>query len=444
MTARLVLLFAASLCLAHANPVLPAARQQKPLLLRGGTVVPVSGPVLPRGDVLLVDGRIAQVGPSVAAPAGAEIVDVQGKHVYPGFVAAQTVLGLAEIGSARQTIDHGETGLLNPNARTQTAINPDSDLIPVARANGVLTALVVPTERAPGATRPALIAGLSTLIRLDGWTWEDLTLRAPVALHIYWPAMRLNRDAKAAKSASAQQKTIDDTVRLLDEAFAQARAYAKAKTGPAGAADTDLRWEAMLPVVRGERRVFIHADEVKQIRAALAFARRHELKIVLVGGVDAWRVADELKAAAVPVIIGSTQRLPLRRDDDFEAPYANPARLHAAGVTFCIANGLEGATDIGNERNLPYLAGRAAAHGLPREVALRSVTLSAAEILGVGGELGSIEPGKRATLMVTDGDPLEVTTQITMAYIDGARIDLRSRHTQLYEKYDERLRRVKP
>lgn len=425
-----------------ASSILPAARQARPVLLAGGTVVPVSGPTLEKADVLLIDGKIARVAPSIAPPAGAEVIDVKGKRIYPGLIAAQTVLGLVEITGARQTVDTAETGAINPNARTQVALNPDSELIPVARANGVLTALSVPTERVSGAARGNLIAGTSTLIRLDGWTWEDLTLRPAVAMHVYWPNLRQGRGGRGGRGGPTAATSAETETRTLEDAFTLARAYARAKESGRPGLEKDLRWEAMLPVMRGEQRVFVHADEQKQIRAALAFARQHGLKIVIVGGLDAWRVADELKADNVPVIVGGTERLPLRRDDDFEAPYANPARLHAAGVAFCIAGGIDGARNVGNERNLAYFAARAAAYGLPREVALRSVTLSAAEILGVGAELGSLDAGKRATLMVTDGDPLEIPTQVELAFIDGARIDLRSRHTLLYEKFRERQRRI--
>jgi imidazolonepropionase-like amidohydrolase len=255
------------------------------------------------------------------------------------------------------------------------------------------------------------------------------------------PSLRLDRDSRNARPLPAQQKDLDSQMRGLNEAFNSARAYARAKSsaGSGAAIDTDLRWEAMLPVLRGEQRVFVHADEVKQIRAALALARQQAVSIVLVGGLDAWQVAAELKAANVPVIISGTDRLPLRRDDDYEAAYANAARLHVAGVRFCIAG--EGPGDLGKERNLGIHAARAAAHGLPPDVALRAVTLSAAELLGVASELGSVDAGKRATLIVTDGDPLEPTTRVQLAFIDGASVDLRSRHTQLYEKYHERLRR---
>ena len=339
-----------SAVLASPNLV-PAPRQDKPIVLTGGRVVTVSGAVLETADVLFMDGRIAQVAAKITVPAGAEVIDVKGRSVYPGLIAAHTQLGLTEIGSARATNDVAEIGPLNPNARTQTALNPDSEHLPVTRANGVLTALVVPADRPGAGARLNLIAGTSTLIRLDGWTWEDLTVRPAVAMHVHWPSMRLSGSASSVAAVALQQKNLDAQVRQLDDAFAAARAYALTRTSGAQPADTDLRWEAMLPVLRGEQRVFVHADELKQIRAALAFARRQRITITLVGGLDAWRVADELKAAGVPVIINGTERLPSRRDDDYEAAYANPARLHAAGVSFCIA-GL-GMGDLGFERNLP-------------------------------------------------------------------------------------------
>lgn len=447
MISRLLssVLVAACLCASSAlrgsTNILPAARQQKPILLTGGMVVPVNGAVLERGDVLFTDGRIAAIGPKIAAPAGAEVIDVSGRRVYPGLIAAHTQLGLIEISGARQTSDIAEIGAINPNARAQVALNPDSDHLPVTRANGVLTALSAPAARSGLGSRANLIAGSSVLIRLDGWTWEDLTLKAAVAMHVYWPEIRARGETRGGRGAGAPPEQ-NPGERALDEAFAQARAYARAKAAAGPAPETDIRWEAMLPVLRGEQRVFVHADDLKQIRAALAFARRHELKITLVGGLDAWRLAAELKAADVPVIVTGTDRLPSRRDDDYESAYANPARLHAAGVRFCLAG--EGPGDHGKDRNLGLYAARAAAHGLPPEQALRAVTLSAAELLGVAAELGSIEVGKRATLIVTDGDPLEIATRVQVAFIDGARIDLQSRHTQLYEKYRERLLRTEP
>ena len=421
---------------ARASDTIPAAKQTKPLLLRGATVHTVSGADLPATDVLVVDGKIFALGAKLTAPKDAIVVDISGKHLYPGLISAHTAMGLVEMSSVRGTVDVAETGALNPNARAQSAINPDSELIPVSRSNGILTALSVPQ------TTTGLISGTSTLIRMDGWTWEDLTLRPAVALHIVWPSMAVVRDPNNPLRAEESQRALDARLKALREAFATARAYQKSKTGAGKPTDTDLRWEAMLPVLRGELPVFVHADEIKQIESAVAWAKSEKMKITLVGGLDAWRAADLLKAEDIPVIVSPVIALPLRREDDFDAPYANPAKLHAAGVRFCIAN--DGSDDwTMRDRELPYQAGKAAAYGLPPTEALKSVTLYAAQLLGVGMELGSIETGKRATLIVTDGDPLEITTHIEQAYIDGARIDLSNKQTRLYEKYKKKYEQQK-
>ncbi|MGH8020552.1 MAG: amidohydrolase family protein [Opitutaceae bacterium] len=280
---------------------------------------------------------------------------------------------------------------------------------------------------------------MSALIRLDGWTWEDLTVKPAVALHIYWPSMAIDYNPRAKPAVEEQQKKIDERIELIEDAFLDARAYLRAKESGVGGHDADLRWEAMIPVLKRELPVCVHADDLVQINAALDWAKEAEVNMILVGGRDAWRVATRLAEADVPVIIGGTLGLPARRDAGYDAVYSNPAKLHAAGVRFCIAGSAQ-ASFNGNDRNLPYEAGMAAAFGLPPEEALKAVTLYPAQILGAGAELGSIEAGKRATLIVTDGDPLEIATQVHMAWIDGARIDLRSRHTGLYEKYRQRPR----
>ncbi|MBI4625868.1 MAG: amidohydrolase family protein [Verrucomicrobia bacterium] len=418
---------------ARASDSIPAVRPGKPLLLRGATVHTVSGADLPATDVLLRDGKIAALGQKLAAPKDAQVVDVTGRHVYPGLISACTGMGLTEISSVSGSVDLAETGTLNPNARAQPALNPDSDHIPVSRANGILTALSVPVST-------GLIAGTSTLIRMDGWTWEDLTLRAAVALHVYWPAMAVNRDPNAARPVAEQERTIAENIKRLREAFASARAYLKAKEGAGKPVELDSRWEAMIPVLRGERPVFVHADEQKQIEAAVAWARAEKLKITLVGGTEAWKSADLLKANDIAVIVSPVLTLPLRREDPYDASYANPGKLFAAGVRFCIAN--DGGSPMA-DRNLPYQAGKAAAYGLPPAEALKAITLYPAQLLGAGAELGSIEVGKRATLIVTDGDPLEIPTRVEQAYIDGARIDLSSRHTRLYEKYQKKYEQLK-
>ena len=424
-------LFAAA---ARASDNVPAPAPGHPVVLRGATVHPVSGPDVPNGTVVLDGDRIVAVGgPETPVPPGAEIVELGdgGRHVYPGLVAANSVLGLAEIPSVRATLDATETGALNPDARALVAVNPDSELLPVTRANGVLAVHVVPATAGGG-----LVSGRSALVRLDGWTWEEMTVRPTVGLHVFWPSLRLERDPRFPKSPEDQQKDMDARRRELREVFARARAYAAAGATREGR-PTDIRLEAMVPVVRGELPVFVHADEARQITDAVAWAEREKLRLVLVGGADAWRVADLLKARDVPVIVAGTHVLPARRWEGFDARYALPARLLAAGVRFCVAG--EGSDfAAANERNLPYEAAQAAAHGLPRAEALRAVTLYPAQILGAADRLGSLEPGKEATLFVWDGDPLEIATHVSAAYVAGRPVDLSTKQTRLNDKYRQR------
>jgi imidazolonepropionase-like amidohydrolase len=428
------LCFSASLAIG--STINPAKRPAGPVLLKGGDVYTVSGAMLPKTDLLLVDGKFAPVGATFKAPANTQVIDVTGKRIYPGLIAASTTLGLEEISSVRATVDTNEVGTINPNARAQVAFNPDSEMIPVARANGVLTVHTNPAASSDQGQPRGLLAGISALMRLDGWTWDDMTVRGSVGLHVYWPAMHARRGPPPAPGA---RDPLKESLTSLRQAFASARAYQRAKEGAAGKpGETDLRWEAMIPALKGEQPVFVHAADVKQISAALDWAREENLKMILVGAADAWRVADRIKAADVPVILDGTHNLPLRRDDGYDDIYANAGKLHAAGVRFCIASSGDTTGGATNARNLPYEAAMAAAFGLPPDEALKAITLYPAQILGVGAELGSVETGKRATLIVTNGDPLEIPTQVEMAFIDGARIELRSRHTELYDKYRQR------
>ena len=297
----------------------------------------------------------------------------------------------------------------------------------------------------PSIPRGGLIAGSSALVRLDGWTWEDMTVRAPVGMHISWPKLRTVSKWTSTsddKVLEKLRKDYDRKVEKITDAFESARAYARAVAAKDFQPDSDLRWQAMLPVLEGKVSVFFHADSVAQIRSALHFAQTMKIASpVIVGGADAWRVIDELKARKASVILSPVNSLPARRWEAYDTPYVAAKKLHEGGIPFCIANS-GSAFDSSNERNLPYQAGRAAAFGLPRDVALKSVTLYPAQILGVGERLGSIEAGKEATFFVSNGDPLEVMTQVERVWIRGREVDLSSKHTQLYEKYQEKYRQL--
>ncbi|RMD90930.1 MAG: hypothetical protein D6813_08430 [Calditrichaeota bacterium] len=422
---------------ARSSDQIPAAKQDHPIALVNGTVHTVSGAVIENGTVLFVDGKIQAVGTNVELPPATETIDVTGKHIYPAMIAANTALGLVEINAVRATRDFAEVGDIKPNVRAEVALNPDSELLPVTRANGVALAQSVPLG--------GLISGTSALIMLDGWTWEEMTLKAPMGVHVRWPYMAPIRSPFVRRSVEEQLKERDKQLRKIREAFAEARAYMKAKEAEKQKGvpyhDTDLRWEAMIPVLKKEIPVFVHANEIRQIEAAIDWAGSEDINMVLVGGMDAWRVADELKAKNIPVILGGVHNLPMRRWEPYDTPFTVAKKLYEAGVKFCI--GSTGSPfEAPNTRNLPYHAATAAAYGLPKEEALKAVTLYPAEILGVADRVGSIDVGKDATLIVTDGDPLEIRTHVEMEFIQGRKIDLESKHTQLYTKYRTKYERL--
>lgn len=416
---------------------IPAAKQTKPIALTGGTIHTVSGENISGGTVLFEKGKITAVSKSVTLPAETQIIDISGKHVYPGLISANTTMGLVEIAAVRATRDVSEVGDINPEVRAEAAFNPDSEIIPVTRANGITLALSVPGG--------GLISGTSALMMLDGWTWEDMTLKAPIGLHLNWPRMAVNRSPNAKKSKEEQLKARDKKIQQIQDTFAAARAYMKAKMAEKEKGvpyhDTDVRYEALIPVLKREIPIFMHADEIREIQAALDWTAKENLRVVLVGGYDVWRLPERLKEQDVSVVVAGTQRLPLRRWEDYDAPFTLPAKLHDLGIPFCIAT-QGGSFMTPHERNLPYHAATAAAYGLPKEEALKAVTLYPAQILGVSDRVGTIEVNKDATLIVTDGDPLEIMTQVEMEFIQGRNIDLSSRHTELYEKYKEKYTRL--
>lgn len=405
--------------------------------LTGGTVHTVSGATLENATIVVENGRVRAVGTDVAVPAGAKVVAVAGKHVYPGFIDANSVLGLTEIGSVRGTVDVTETGNVNPNIRAEVQINPESDLIPVTRANGVTASHVIP--------RGGALNGTSAVIHWDGWTYEDMTAAAPVGLHVQWPNMTPVRAWWMTQTDEEQAKARDEAVDAIRKAFDDARAYLKARDaqGRTGVPrhDGDVKWDAMIRALRGEIPVMFHAGALNQIRAVLRFADEEKLsRIVLVGGDDAPLIADELRARGVPVILGHATQLPRRSHEAYDTGMSVAARLHAAGVSFCISNGGGADGSAANGRNLPYEAAMAAAYGLPRDEALRSITLYPARILGVADRMGSIEPGRFADFVVTDGDPLEIATRVEQVWIKGRSVPLDNRQTRLFQKYDTRPR----
>ncbi|HNY41599.1 MAG TPA: amidohydrolase family protein [Bryobacteraceae bacterium] len=407
-------------------------------LLKNVTVHAVSGPNLANASLLVLDGRIAEVGVKLISKAKVKIIDAKGLHVYPGMIDAGTMVGISEVSSVRETSDYGDVGDFNPQLRAAVAVNPESEHIPVTRANGITSVLVLPGTPSDGGRGAAggYIQGQASLMHLDGWTWEQMRIQSGGALLVRLPSMTgggtfdpatfSRRPAAFAES----KRNYEDQMRSIRAFFDDARRYSAAKLAKDPGLKPDVKFEAMLPVLEGKVPVIIPVTRQRDVRLAIEFAEKQKLKLILAGLRDP---GDQLKAIAdkkIPVILGSPFETPLGDDDDYDQPYTLAGRLNQAGVKFAFAS-------FGEQfaRNLPYQAGQSSNFGLPKDVALKSVTLNAAEILGVASMVGSIETGKVADLIVTDGDPLEIRTQVKMMFIEGRAVNLESKHTRLYQKY---------
>lgn len=417
------------LCAMLLAGILPlAGGSEDSFLLRGGTVHTVSGADIPGGAVLVKDGRIAEIGPKVVAPKGVRAIDVKGLHVYPGLIDSATQLGAYEVGSVRETSDVTDLGTFKPQLRIAVAINPASEHIPVTRANGITAAVVQPAG--------GVIPGQAALIHLDGWTTEEMTIKPSVAMRLDFPYLPAGASRTGESSFAEARKRFEAQIRELEEFFEAARRYQIAKAAGAPDFRTDLGFEAMLPVLEGKLPLLVRADKEKTIREAMAFAAKQKVRMILQHGVQSWKVAAELKSKGIPVTTARTLSLPEEEDEPYDRPFTTPAELFKAGVKFSFATYGPGAGN--NPFNLPYEAAAAVPFGLPKEEALKAVTLHAAEIWGVADLIGSIDKGKLADLIVTDGDPLETRTEVKQMFIKGRAVDLSNKHKRLYEKFVNR------
>jgi imidazolonepropionase-like amidohydrolase len=433
-----------------------APKQAQPIVIENAMIVPVVGDVIDKGYVYFNDGVIVGVGamPLPRFDAPVKIIDGTGKRVYPGLISAYSQIGLIEVAAVRATLDMGEVaggGLGTPEARAAVAVNPDSALLPVARSNGVLIAGVFPQNASEGMLAyfsgpGGLVPGRASVMRLEGWTWEDMAINAEAGVVVNWPFPRPLDAWWMNRSRDDQQKDIDRAIKALDDLFSAARAYADLPSDQPR--QMDVRYEAMRPVFRSrsaadakpavQRPVFIQANDIDAILQAAAFCDKHELRCVIVGGRDALLAADVLKQRSISVLLAGTYNFPKRDDQSYASAYDLGARLESAGVSWCITSSEEAA----NERNLPYAAALAVAHGLDARIALEAITIRPARILGIDKAYGSIEPGKSATLIMTTGDVLEITSNVIGAFIDGRELELADKHKALAEKYRERYRQL--
>jgi imidazolonepropionase-like amidohydrolase len=406
----------------------------------GATLHPVSSPEIANGTIVISGGKIVAIGDSkLTIPAAAKVIDAKGLDVWPGLIDSGSQLGLFEVGSLPETLDYSDSAEYQPELRTSIALHPDSELIPVTRANGVLATFVQPTG--------GVISGQGCVANLDGWVPLEMVVLDKAGLIVNIPRyVSPNAEGRGRGAGGggfgaggADPSARKDRLDAIREEFK--KVVTAAREHKAQAPVPDPRLANLLPYAKGEKPVIFRAEGRVEILDALKIASDLKLKAVISGGAEAWKVVDALKAAKVPVLIGGTLRLPSSATDPYDAAYANPARLFEAGVPFAIKSG---GSDVGTaSRNLPYDASMAVAYGLPADAALRAVTLAPAEILGVADQLGSLEVGKKANIVITAGHILQPTTEVKGLFLAGKPMTPESRHTRLYAKFKGRLAEVK-
>lgn len=398
--------------------------------ITNATIHTVTNGVIKNGTILINGKKIIGVGTGVNIPSGFEQIDASGKHVYPGFFDAGTQLGLQEIGAVAVTNDQAEIGDFNPHVRAFTAINPSSVNIPVTRVNGVTHVISMPVS--------GRLAGKATLIDLYGYSPDSMAVSSNAGLHLNWPTSKKGGwwDDRSEEEVVKEYK---EALKKLNDFISRAQFYDKMMTdfeedpNNKKQPDMDKKLQAMREVVNGDIPVIISVDAKSDILDVIEWTKNYPaMEFVLAGVRDGWRVADKIAEAGFPCLV-STLYTPERDYDNYQRPYQNPGKLHAAGVKVAIATG-----EVENVRNAPYHAGFAASYGLGKQEALKAITINAAEIFGIDDKLGSIEKGKQANLFIADGDPFEPMNHITDVFIRGNKIPMVSRHIQLYQQYLER------
>lgn len=417
-----VLILTALLLVATAN-----AQQPDKILLHSGFLHVGNGDTLESALIGIENGEITIVKNSLSYSFDPNdwdtIIDLKGGHVYPGFVAPNTTLGITEIDAVRATRDYREIGLFNPHIRAQIAFNVESKVITTVRTNGVLISQATP--------RGGRVSGSSAVMKLDGWNWEDATIKADDGIHVNWPASLTGGGWWAEPEPKKANEKYPDQLAEIREFFDKAKAYAQENEHEI----IDGRWEAMKDCFNGSKRVYFHANELQQLQDIIDFVKVYELDFpVIVGGYDAHLITRKLADANIPVMIVRPHSLPENEEDDIDHPFKLAALLQKGGVKFCIQN--EGDMEAMNARNIPFLAGTTMAYGLTEEQAIRAVSLSSCEIMGIDKRYGSVEKGKSATLFVSSGDALDMrSNNVTTALVDGKFVPLTNSQIELYKKY---------
>lgn len=418
-------------CIAFAQPTIyPAPANKGMILLTNGTIHTGNGKVISNGSILINKEKIEKVGTGISAPSGAQVIDLKGKHVYPGLISPLTNLGLMESGSGAPGYDdYSEIGELNPSVRSIVAYNSDSKVINVLRSNGILFANVVPqSER--GSSQ--LLSGTSTVVQLDAWNWEDAAYKMDGQMHYNMPSLRPRRSRFGA--GGAQSSPVKAAMKNIDKVksfFKAAKSYNAEEVHK----ETNLNYEAAKGLFNKEQKLFVHCDGVKEMLLAIDFVKEFGFDVVIVGGADSWQIAPLLKENNIAVIFGQPHSLPASHDDDIDQPFKTPAMLQKAGVLFALSD-VDRTT---RGRNLMYNAGTAAAYGLSKEEALSAITYNAARIFNMDKTTGTIEEGKDANIIVSSGDILDMESSIVeRAFIQGRKINLENHQTQLAERYEKK------
>jgi len=409
------------------DDVYPSPPQKGSFYITNATIHVGNGTVINNGTIKITDGKIAQVGNNISA-SGGEVVDVKGKQVYPGLILSETDLGLKEIANAvRGSNDYQELGEWNPNVQSAVAYNTDSKIINTLKANGILLANVAPTG--------SLVAGASSVMQLDAWNWEDGLYKRNTGMEFYMPSLINRRNRFGGGGFFGQQQPQTDPVKEGLDKIEEVKKFfreAKAYSQEASHRETNLKFEALKPLFEKKQKLFVHADVVKQLLIAVDFVKEFGIDVVIVGGSESWQIANLLKQNNISVILSREFRLPETEDEDVDQPFKTPFMLKQAGVLFALNDD----HDESRYRNLAFNAGEAAAHGLSKEDALQAITLNPAKILGIDDRTGSIEVGKDANIVVSEGDILDMRTSIiTAAFIQGRTVSLENKQTQLYNRY---------
>jgi imidazolonepropionase-like amidohydrolase len=408
--------------------------------IKGAKIFTLAGTPIDNGVVVIRDGKIAAVGADVAIPEGAKVIDATGLQVYPGMFDPVTQVGLEEVEAVNATIDTDETGEFNPDVTAATAFNADSAHVPVTRAAGITEVLTVPGRLGGfGGGGGSVIGGEASAVNLGGWNINDMVISRHSSMELTWPSIQtgsfdFSTFTFTQRPYAEAKKDYEKKIYQLDDLFDAARHYAEAKEkGNPDNFQRDLKLDALAPVVEGKEPLLVVAFQARDIREAVEFCEKQKVRMILAGASEAWKTIDLLKKDNIPVIIGPVLTMPQSEDDPYDSEYAMPGQLYAAGIKIAF-----GSFNTSFSRRLPQYAGTSVGYGLPHDEALKAVTFNAAQMLGLGDQLGTIEPGKIANLVVTDGDLLELRTQVKYLFIQGRQTSLDNKHLELYERYSQR------